>query len=164
MEELYSINESGIIYSKRNNKYLKPKLTNSGYLQIQIGRGNYFYIHRLVGANFLSNPENKKTINHKDGNKLNNHVDNLEWATYSENHKHAYTIELKIPNSPMKNKFGVNNPVSKKIAQLNLTGDIINVFHGVYEAYRNTGISKGNINSVCNNKRMTAGGFKWQYV
>ena len=51
-------------------------------------------IHRLVAITFLDNPNNKLTVNHKDGNKLNNHLCNLEWATYSENCKHSYDNNL----------------------------------------------------------------------
>ena len=52
-------------------------------------------IHRLVALTFLPNPDNKRTVNHKDGNKLNNHVSNLEWATYQENNKHAISTGLR---------------------------------------------------------------------
>ncbi len=59
------------------------------------GKATKKYMHRLVAETFIKNEENKKTVNHKDGNKYNNHVDNLEWATHSENINHAYENGLR---------------------------------------------------------------------
>ena len=70
-----------------------------GYLCTRIkdinGKSNCLYIHRLVAQTFIPNPQNKPTVNHKDGNKHNNCVENLEWATYSENNKHAIDTNLR---------------------------------------------------------------------
>jgi hypothetical protein len=94
----YSVSDNGIIYSlKGNKKELKGKIGNSGYREILInhnGIRKYFLVHRLVAINFISNEFNKRTINHIDGNKLNNSVENLEWNTDSENQNHA--IEKKL--------------------------------------------------------------------
>ncbi len=144
---------------------LKPRILNSGYKYVDLGVGSRFMIHRLVAIAFLKNPENKRTVNHKDGDKFNNHVSNLEWATHSENHKHAYASGLKIPNNGRLGKFGKDCPTSKKIIQLDLNGNTINTFYGSFEAHRITGITQSSINAVCLKRgRKTAGGFKWKYV
>ncbi len=88
------ISTSGSVfsYSLKSNGKLKRKETTvnkkRGYVYIRTTKRNYI-LHRLVASAFIPNPYNKKTVNHKDGNKLNNSVENLEWATYKENAQHA---------------------------------------------------------------------------
>lgn len=76
---------------KIEEKILAPRKHTGGYLRVQLSRKD-FYIHRLVAQAFIPNLENKKYINHIDGNKTNNKVENLEWCTANENMKHAYYI------------------------------------------------------------------------
>lgn len=74
----------------------------NGYVQVMLSLPNKigtYYVHKLVAELFIDNPYNKKFINHKDGNKQNNRVDNLEWCTRSENEKHAWRIGLKNKNT-----------------------------------------------------------------
>jgi hypothetical protein len=92
----YSITEDGVIFSNITNKVLTP-FNNNGYLRIGLSKDNKrkkFLVHRLIAEAFIPNNQNNLLINHKDGNKMNNHISNLEWCTYSENLKHAYKIGL----------------------------------------------------------------------
>lgn len=93
----YWISKNGILLSTKNKKYkiLKPKIDKDGYLEYRLhvnGKNKYCRAHRLVAETFLDNPENKSTVNHIDGNKQNNNIDNLEWATYSENNYHRFKV------------------------------------------------------------------------
>lgn len=98
----YMISSYGRIKSKKNGReiILKPSYTHDGYLKQAIsinGRSHTYRIHRLVAEHFIPNPDNKATVNHIDGDKTNNRVENLEWASLSEQMKHAYKLGLKKP-------------------------------------------------------------------
>ena len=84
----YEITRDGKIINKTNGRVVKPQKNGKGYLRVSIG-GKLQFVHRLVAQKYLPNPENKPQVNHKDGNKLNNSVDNLEWSTNAENRIHA---------------------------------------------------------------------------
>lgn len=104
----YLIDTNGNVFNKKG-KLLKPQVNGSYFaVDLPIGCGKYkrATIHRLVAVAFLENKDNKPQVNHKDGNKFNNNVDNLEWVTRSENMKHAYDVLL---NS----HFGERNTQSK---------------------------------------------------
>lgn len=87
----YTVDEDGNVFSVRYGRLLKPYMSNSGYYMVTLD-GKNVYVHRLVAKAFVPNPNCKLCVNHKDGNKLNNNVSNLEWVTYSENLQHAYDV------------------------------------------------------------------------
>ena len=107
-EGLYQIDENGNVYSFYKNRFLKPAPTSWGYLTVELfknGKGKTHKIHRMVAEAFIPNIDNKPLINHKDGNKQNNHFKNLEWCTYSENLKHAWDMGLNQGNRKSKNQW-----------------------------------------------------------
>lgn len=96
----YYVTEDGQVYSNHTGKFLKPSLSKgTGYYVVNVilnGKRKPEYIHRLVAKAYVINPLNKPEVNHKDGNKLNNHKDNLEWVTNAENIEHSVKNELVV--------------------------------------------------------------------
>lgn len=95
--ENYVIYDNGDVINEQANRYLKGKIKLNGYRVYTLSRNNIkqdFYAHRLVAEYFIPNPNNLPVVNHKDGNKLNNDVSNLEWVSYSQNIEHAHQNNL----------------------------------------------------------------------
>lgn len=93
----YGVTSHGRLYGFKSRKWLKPRTNYRGYHIIRLLKDKIPHehtVHRLVGYAFIPNPQGKPQINHKDGNKLNNHVDNLEWVTATENMQHCYELGL----------------------------------------------------------------------
>jgi hypothetical protein len=93
-EGRFSANEDGQIFNHNKNDFMLPSDSN-GYDQVTLWnglKGRSFGVHRLIALTFLKNVEGLKVVNHKDGNRKNNHVDNLEWQTQSDNIKHSYLV------------------------------------------------------------------------
>ena len=105
----YEVHEDGTVISLGRlgargyvvkDRKLIPRENSNGYLRVSMnltGKQKEYFVHRLVAAHFVENPNNFPVVNHKDGNKHNNHYSNLEWVTSSENNKHAFATKLKIP-------------------------------------------------------------------
>lgn len=145
---------------------LKQCTYKSGYKYVELCHNGVYkkiLVHRLIALTFLKKKKGKKIVNHKNGNKADNRMDNLEWVNASENVKHAYSLGLSQPTRPMTGRLGINNPGSKRVLQFDMNGSIINKYHGTCEASRQTGIRQGNIWSVIVGKRKSAGNFKWAY-
>uniref|UniRef100_A0AAU8B862 Endonuclease n=1 Tax=Dulem virus 42 TaxID=3145760 RepID=A0AAU8B862_9CAUD len=91
-EDKYLIYSDGRVYSFKSNKFLKPRMTMDGYERVALydnGKSYEYRVHRLVAEAFLENPDNLSQINHKDFNRRNNILENLEWCTNEENVKHS---------------------------------------------------------------------------
>ena len=134
--EDYQIDEFGNVFG-RNGKLMKPTLIKSGYLRIEINHTNVF-IHKLVAMMFIDNPDNKPQVNHKNGIKIDNFHRNLEWMTNSENMRHAVANKLTSYDLPLATFHGSQNK-PKQVEQLDISGNIINMFESVKDAKRKTG-------------------------
>ena len=136
----YSVNDTGDVFSlKGKKKKLIGKITKQGYRQLLInhnGVRKYVLEHKLILSAFVENIFNKRTINHKDGNKLNNSLNNLEWASDSENQLHAIKNKLIIRK--------INFEIAEKIRNDKGSNRFLAIKYG---------ISKTQIGYIKNNKR-----------
>lgn len=161
---LYFATESGYIYSKNYRQKrivcrLKPEKDKKGYLRCVLCKNGVRYtkkVHRLVAETFIPNPYNLPEVNHKNGIKTDNKVQNLEWVTTKENIIHSFAVLGK------KYKKGKEHFRSKPVYQIK-DGIIIAEFFNMTDASKKTGISISKISSVCNNKRKSAGQYQWVY-
>lgn len=165
-EGLYRVSNFGNVMSLYRDKLLRPRRHSGGYMRVHLsknGESKDFYIHRLVALEFIHNPENKPEVNHKDGNKDNNHVSNLEWSTHSENQKHSFDNGLNKSPKAMLGKFGKNHNNSKSVSKYCLDGNFIEEYGSMLEAERETGIKACGISECCRGNQKTSGGYIWKY-
>ncbi len=95
----YKIFKNGMVFSEKRKKFLQTSLNSKGYLKVNVCNNGIKctkLIHRLIAECFIPNPLNKRQVNHKNGIKTDNRIENLEWCSNSENQKHAYKTGLKI--------------------------------------------------------------------
>lgn len=168
-EGLYSVSDKWNVKRLSNKKEMREKILSPshvfGYKQIQLfqnGVPKCVRVHRLVCMAFLPNIYNKTHINHKNGIRDDNRLENLEWCTPRENAEHKYRTLWYI-NSDKQRKMSkeVN---SKSVQQITIDWEIVRNFNSTLEAQKETGIQNSSISQVCNGKRWTAWGFKWKYI
>ena len=167
LERFYYLGNNKI---KTKEKILKISKNSHGYSHIQLSKKTpkTMCTHTLVANHFIINVENKPTINHIDGNKQNNRVDNLEWATHSEQEFHAYKNNLRYKKFGSKNsmygKKGENHHLSKPLVQKDLCGNIIKKWENSYEVVRILGYTQSGVSACCRGKTKTYKGYVWEYI
>ncbi len=146
-------------------RVMKGHIDSHGYVQVTIsvdGKSKLMFVHILVAKAFIPNPLGKRTINHINCNKTDNRVCNLEWATDSENIKHAFAHGKK-PIKAQLGKYGFESSRGIPIQQIDRhTKNVINIFGSALEAYRETGVNKSDILSCVHGKLKSAGGYIWE--
>ena len=157
-EGLYQASNFGNIkslykHNGTNYRILKPRINRQGYYQVGLYKPSQkhpttFTVHKIIGLTFISNKNNYTQINHLDGNKLNNHVNNLEWCDAKINNLHRI-YELK-------HNGGLPKPKSVKCVETN------SIYRSIREAEYTNNINA--IYKVLDNQNRTAGGFHWVSV
>lgn len=187
-EELYQVSNLGRVksleryrnfYCYLQNKNCKSKIKSK--ILKQVFNGNKYYtvglcknskcktktVHRLVAETFIPNPDNLPQINHIDGNKQNNCVNNLEWCTQSENTIHAIkTGLLKVRKGKDVHFFGKKGKLSfvhKEVIQYDKNGNFIKEWESITEASQKLNLQISNISKCCSGGLKTTGGYIWKY-
>ena len=150
----YSISETGEVFNNKTQKYLKGTINKLGYKVYRLslnGISKDLYAHRMVAETVIPNSDKTKNcVNHKDGNKLNNSIINLEWVTKKENNRHAIINQL--------------NPLNKKIYCFNKNKELVCTYESLQSASSLTGFST---NSIADNaqaiKKPLSNGFYWNF-
>lgn len=107
--QFYYATEDGHIYSSKSKKFISERTTNRGYNVVNLsidGKCKTFSVHRLIAQAYIPNPNNFPTVNHKNGIKTDNRIENLEWVTFSENIIHAMETGLLVPAKGKNTKHG----------------------------------------------------------
>lgn len=168
----------------RNGRIMK--FSKSQYYQLDLCKNGFitkYSVHRLVAQAFIPNPNNYPCINHKDENKLNNTVENLEWCTYSYNSrygespkiraiKHSIAMKGKIPwnkgkKASLQTRIKLSESHKGQVpsnAKKVMCVETREIYNSAKEAERNVNIFSSNILYVCYGQRKTAGGYHWEFV
>lgn len=170
-EGMYQVSSFGRVKSlerksqntKRHIKehFIKQFDDTNGYLRFSMFKNKKkvtLSIHRIVAETFIPNPNNYPCVNHKDGNKQNNCIENLEWCTYKYNTEHAWKTGLAKPKY---NGYGVR---AERIIQYNLENIPIAIYMSCRMASKINNISYKNISECVRGKSKTAGGYKWKFL
>ena len=149
-------------------RILKLSKNKDGYIELSLKKQNKSAInkkiHRSVAEAFILNSHNKPVVNHKNGIKDDNRVENLEWCTIQENVTHAVENGLwKMPDSPVL-KRGKLNPKSIQVIQKNLLGDIIKIWDSMRDIERDLNIASTVISDYCKGKTLNGRGFIWEKI
>lgn len=151
-EGKYQVSNLGRVWSIKRQNYLTPHIHTKGYLQVTMmaknGKMKQEYVHRLVALAFIPNPDKLPQVNHKDENKQNNHVDNLEWCTCKENINYGTRTERRAEKRRIPIEYV----------------ELGKFFKSMTQASKETGIPIPYISKACHGSQETAGNMHWRVI
>lgn len=150
-EGLYAVSNMGRVANIKRNVLLNPYSIKTGYLQVNLrkdNQGRNFYVHRLVAMAFISNPENKPQVNHKNSIRNDNRAENLEWMTAKENI----------------NELHRRTTVSKSLSKPVLCVESGIIYENANKAAEFAKVDASCIRAVCCGRQKTSAGCHWEYV
>lgn len=175
LEGFYQISDAGNVRNRRTSLPMNPYVNDNGYCIVGLysrkqGKTIHFRVHRLVAEAFLENPLNKRTVNHKDGDKTNNHVSNLEWATHKENLRHAHDTGLIVATERQRATAAKNIRKNRLLADSrkrcffeDRASGIRKEFDSIREAATYVSGVPSAICLCCQGKKKAYKGFEWGY-
>lgn len=166
-EGLYKVSNLGNVISinyngTKKSKLLAYHLNYKGYARVHLTKNKqdkYMSVHRLVAEAFIPNIKKYPQVNHKNGIKVDNRVDNLEWCTNEYNFQHALNTGL-----IKKKAKGYHQPYSKSVNQYDLSGNFIKHWDYISDASKQLNISLTSIYNNCNNKVKKPKYYIWRYA
>lgn len=166
-ENCYEVSNMGRIRSLRTGNIIKQRANSLGYLSVSLKKdrkSKEYRVNRLVALTFLDNPENKPEVNHKDGNKKNNCITNLEWVTHKENMIHARKNNLIKITEKLKKQSSINGKKrSKPVEQYTIEGEFVKSYLSITEASKETKTSISMISSCCRENIKSTKGYIWKF-
>lgn len=172
----YMINRKGEIKSLLTNKILKPAKVKTGYMCVSLrknGESKTVRVHRLLAKAFIPNPDNKPHVDHINGVRDDNRLENLRWCTNQENqsfelarlnNSRALTGRKQSPEAVAKRAKTLQKSIGKKIEQYTLDGEYIKTFNSANEIQRLLGIWSAGVLKCCDGKFASSKGFIWKYA
>lgn len=156
LDNAYLISNLGRIYSIPYKRIMKTRIDKYGYENVSLKKIKScpMTVHRIIAKHFIPNPENKPQVNHINGIKTDNRIENLEWCTVQENITHSVQNGLKGTTKGQKRKYRVEQPLRRKeVEEIDFNGKIINYFESQSDASKKTGINNVYISRCCLSKQ-----------
>lgn len=157
-EGLYLISNLGDVWSVRKKQKLKHGINGGGYKFVVLynhGKTKIIRIHRMLAEYFVPNPNNLPCVNHKDENKLNNSLDNLEWCTYKYNITYGTALSRRQKTKNERKVHGAEKPIIQYDLNMNFIQE--------YNSLKSCGYPSSSISNALSGRRKTAYGYIWKY-